>query len=65
MDWLNIATCADKRAMEITFCFDGESSPLGELETRELAKAQAYRQVFLDYIAENCAVKRCKTLCGS
>jgi hypothetical protein len=49
MDWLNIAACADKRATAITFSFDGESSPLGELITREMAKAQAYRQVFLQY----------------
>lgn len=52
MDWLNVAKCADKRASAITFSFDGETSPLGELETREMAKAQAYRQVFLRYFYE-------------
>jgi hypothetical protein len=52
VDWLNVAKCADKRASAITFSFDGESSPLGELETREMAKAQAYRQVFLRYFYE-------------
>jgi len=51
MDWLNIAACADKRASLITFSFDEETSPLGELETREMARAQAYRQVFVEYFS--------------
>jgi hypothetical protein len=56
MDWLNVARCADKRASQITFSFDGETSPLGELETREMARAQAYRQVFLNYFLSQAAL---------
>jgi hypothetical protein len=58
VDWLNVANCADKRASLITFSFDGETSPLGELETREMARAQAYRQVFVDYFLAQIALTK-------
>ena len=47
-DWNNIARCANERVMAKTFCFDDEENNiLGDLETREMAKAQAYRETLL------------------
>lgn len=47
-DWLNIADCANQRVMSQTFSFDEEENNiLGDLETREMAKAQAYRENLL------------------
>jgi hypothetical protein len=44
-DWLNIADCANQRVMTQTFSFDDEENNiLGDLETREMAKSQAYRE---------------------
>lgn len=44
-DWNNIARCANERVMAKTFSFDdGENNILGDLETREMAKSQAYRE---------------------
>jgi len=47
-DWTNIAKCADARVMSRTFSFDEEDNNiLGDLETRELARAQAYRNTLI------------------
>jgi hypothetical protein len=47
-DWDNIARCANERVMAKTFSFDDEENNiLGDLETREMAKAQAYRETLL------------------
>jgi hypothetical protein len=47
-DWDNIARCANERVMTKTFSFDDEENNiLGDLETREMAKAQAYRETLL------------------
>jgi hypothetical protein len=47
-DWTNIAICADARVMSRTFSFDDEDNNiLGDLETREMARAQAYREVLI------------------
>lgn len=48
-DWLNIAECANERAMAGTFSFDDDTNDiLGELETREMARAQAYREAIIN-----------------
>lgn len=44
MDWNNIARCAQKRADAKTFNWDEEVNPLGDLETREMARMMGYRQ---------------------
>lgn len=47
-DWTNVAKCADARVMSRTFSFDDEDNNiLGDLETREMARAQAYREVLI------------------
>lgn len=47
-DWNNIARCANERVMAKTFSFDDEENNiLGDLETREMAKFQAYRESLL------------------
>lgn len=47
-DWNNIARCANERVMAKTFSFDHEENNiLGDLETREMAKLQAYRESLL------------------
>ena len=47
-DWDNIARCANERVMAGTFCFDNEENNiLGDLQTREMALAQAYRETLL------------------
>jgi len=47
-DWDNIARCANERVLAKTFSFDDEENNiLGDLETREMAKAQAYRETLL------------------
>jgi hypothetical protein len=44
-DWSNIAECANKRVLAKTFSFDDDDNQLiGDLETREMAKMQAYRE---------------------
>jgi len=45
--WDNVARCADARAQEKTFNWDEENSPLGDLETREMARMMNYRQTLL------------------
>lgn len=43
-EWENIAKCANRRVLEKSFNFDCEdNSIVGDLETREMAKMQAYR----------------------
>jgi len=44
VDWKNIEACAQKRADLKTFCWDEDDSPLGDLETREMARMMTYRQ---------------------
>ena len=47
-DWLNIAECANTRALAGTFSFDDDTNDiLGELETREMARSQAYREAII------------------
>lgn len=47
-EWENIANCANRRVLEKSFNFDCEDSGLiGDLETREMAKQQAYRSALL------------------
>jgi len=47
-DWTNVAECADARVMERTFSFDDEENNiLGDLETREMARAQSYRETLI------------------
>jgi hypothetical protein len=43
VDWSNIARCANERASERTFNWDEECSPLGDLQTREMALMMEYR----------------------
>lgn len=50
-DWLNIAECADKRVLAKTFSFDDDDNQLiGDLETREMARMQAYREHLISSI---------------
>jgi len=43
-EWENIAKCANQRVLQKSFNFDCEdNSIVGDLETREMAKMQAYR----------------------
>jgi hypothetical protein len=47
-DWVNVSKCADARVMARTFSFDDEENNiLGDLETREMARAQAYRETLI------------------
>ena len=47
-DWDNIARCANERVMASTFSFDDEENNiLGDLQTREMALAQGYRETLL------------------
>jgi hypothetical protein len=44
-DWSNVAECANQRVLAKTFSFDDDDNQLiGDLETREMAKMQAYRE---------------------
>jgi len=59
VNWSAIADCANQRALALTFNFDdlSEQSPLGELETREMANTMEYRKnllanVYLSVLAE-------------
>lgn len=45
--WANIARCADERAQQRTFNWDEECSPLGDLQTREMANMMSYRDSLL------------------
>lgn len=47
IDWNNIARCAQQRADYLTFNWDEDNSPLGDLETREMARMMGYRQALL------------------
>ncbi len=47
VDWKNIERCAQLRADERTFNWDEECSPLGDLETREMARMMGYRQTLI------------------
>ena len=47
LDWNNVALCAQRRADEKTLNWDEESSPLGDLETREMAYKMSYRASLL------------------
>lgn len=47
IDWSNIARCAQQRADFKTFNWDEDNSPLGDLETREMARMMGYRQALL------------------
>ena len=61
-DWANVAKCANARVMSRTFSFDDEDNTIiGDLETREMAKYQAYRTRIVDnlcfeFVAELSAV---------
>ncbi|NBW99900.1 hypothetical protein EBR03_10060 [bacterium] len=50
VDWQNIERCAQQRADEKTFNWDEDSNPLGDLETRELARMMAYRSALISAI---------------
>lgn len=50
VDWQNIERCAQQRADEKTFNWDEDSNPLGDLETRELARMMAYRNTLISAI---------------
>jgi chemotaxis regulatin CheY-phosphate phosphatase CheZ len=57
VDWANIARCANERASERTFNWDEECSPLGDLQTREMALMMEYREnlytnVLMDIVRE-------------
>ena len=47
--WLNVAKCADTRALQHTFSLlDNPDAPIvGEIATREMAQNQAYREKLL------------------
>jgi len=47
--WLNVAKCADTRALQHTFSLlDNPEAPIvGEIATREMAQNQAYREKLL------------------
>lgn len=47
VDWNNVARCAQQRADYLTFNWDEDNSPLGDLETREMARMMGYRQALL------------------
>jgi len=61
-DWDNIARCANERVMAKTFSFDDEENNiLGDLETREMAKAQAYRETLLASVYMEITVELART----
>jgi len=47
--WMNVAKCADTRALQHTFSLlDNPDAPIvGEIATREMAQNQAYREKLL------------------
>jgi len=47
--WMNVAKCADTRALQHTFSFfDNPDAPIvGEVASREMALDQAYRETLL------------------
>lgn len=47
--WLNVAKCADTRAVQHTFnLLDDPDAPIvGEVASREMARNQAYRETLL------------------
>lgn len=47
--WMNVAKCADTRALQYTFnLLDNPDAPIvGEVATREMARNQAYRETLL------------------
>jgi hypothetical protein len=51
--WDNIARCADTRAQEKTFNWDEDSSPLGDLTTREMARMLSYRSALIESLVRN------------
>ncbi len=57
VDWANIARCANERASERTFNWDEDCSPLGDLQTREMALMMEYRDnlyvnILMDIVRE-------------
>ncbi len=57
VDWANIARCANERASGRTFNWDEECSPLGDLQTREMALMMEYRDnlyvnILMDIVRE-------------
>lgn len=52
VDWDAIERCAQNRADAKTFNWDEDSSPLGDLETREMARLMRYRQRLLQSVFE-------------
>ena len=62
-DWLNISRCADLRVQASTFSFDDEENNiLGDLETREMAKWQAYRATLINNIYIDVVMGLCDKL---
>lgn len=54
IDWSNIESCAQRRADDKTFNWwdsEEDTNPLGDLETREMAKMMAYRQALIASLA--------------
>jgi len=51
VDWANIERCAQTRADLLTFNWDEDNNPLGDLETREMARMMKYRQALLAAVA--------------
>ena len=47
VDWSNIEHCAQLRADAKTFNWDEDCSPLGDLQTREMARMMGYRQALI------------------
>lgn len=51
VNWENIERCAQTRADLLTFNWDEDNNPLGDLETREMARMMKYRQALLAAVA--------------
>lgn len=51
--WENVARCADIRAQAKTFNWDEDSSPLGDLTTREMARMLSYRSALIENIVRS------------
>lgn len=51
VDWKNVEHCAQLRADAKTFSWDEDDSPLGDLQTREMAKLMGYRQALIAALA--------------
>lgn len=51
--WENVAQCADARAQTKTFNWDEDSSPLGDLTTREMARMLSYRSALIENIVRS------------